>query len=142
MLSNLTTIIYSLTLVDNYLLLLIVTIISDCTQAYPLESKYGLRQACEEGCQNQMEECARQPHRFSDNTVEVKDNATKSEIGADESGKVWNLGTPVLQVRKVMAQVVGQFHVLRTSIMTYFLQDDNTLIAVQSQPQVRWCSLD
>lgn len=44
--------------------------------------------------------------------------------------------TPIMQVRKVMAKVVGGFQILRTQVMTYFLQDDNTLLAVQSPAEI------
>lgn len=60
----------------------------------------------------------------------------KAPVEKEESGMVLSFDRPVMQVRKVVAQVRGAFHILKTSVLTYFLQDDDTLLAVQSQPEV------
>ena len=50
-------------------------------------------------------------------------------------GRLGN-AVPVMQVRKVMAQVYGNIQVLQTRIMTFFVNEDNQLISVESPAQV------
>ncbi|XP_018012540.1 uncharacterized protein LOC108669656 [Hyalella azteca] len=111
---------------------------NSCEEAYDLDNDNF--NSCDEGCGQEFL-LSKKP---SPNLVDPKPQAS-AESGEDVSAAEGNvegeglqlhLMTPILQVRRVVSQVIGSIHILKQSMLTYFLRDDKTVIAVESQPEM------
>ena len=47
-----------------------------------------------------------------------------------------HLVKPIMQIREVVSTIKGAFHIVRSSLLTYFMQDDNTVFSVESEPEI------
>ncbi|XP_064088700.1 transmembrane protein 59-like [Macrobrachium nipponense] len=57
------------------------------------------------------------------------------EKKADEEPSI-HLLSPLMQVHAIYSSVVGAVHIIRSSLITYFIRDDNKIIAVESEPEI------
>nr|XP_053644629.1 transmembrane protein 59-like [Cherax quadricarinatus] len=56
------------------------------------------------------------------------------EVEVDEGPSI-HLLSPIMQVHAVYSSFVGAVHIVRSSLVTYFMSDDNSVVAVESQPK-------
>lgn len=47
-----------------------------------------------------------------------------------------HLLSPLMQVRSVYSSFIGAIHIVRSSLVTYFVSDDSQIVAVESEPQI------
>jgi len=85
-----------------------------CVEAYNETSP--LTVACKYGC-------------------EAQEQVSKMEIEKEEEPTM-HLLSPIMQVRAVATSMMGALKVFRTSIITYFITDDDKIIAMESEPQI------
>ncbi|KAK7075133.1 hypothetical protein SK128_009531 [Halocaridina rubra] len=53
-----------------------------------------------------------------------------------EEGPSIHVLSPLMQVRAVYSRVIGAIRLIRISLITYFLRDDNSVVAVESEPEI------
>lgn len=92
-----------------------------CTDAYNETSDSTA--ACKFGCEAQ--EASRKDAKKEDKEGE--------EDGDSQS---IHLLSPLVQVRAVYSSLVGAVHIVRSSLVTYFTADDNSIVAVESPPEI------
>merc|ERR1712168_258758 len=85
--------------------------------------------------------CVEAYNETSDSTVACKFGCDAQERATsqdkEEEGKPSiHMLRPLMQLQAVYSSMVGAFHVVRTSIVTYFVSDDKTIIAVESEPEI------
>ncbi|KAG7173212.1 transmembrane protein 59-like [Homarus americanus] len=54
----------------------------------------------------------------------------------DDEGPSIHLLSPLRQVHSVYSSFVGAVHIVRSSLVTYFMSDDSSIVVVESEPQV------
>ncbi|XP_045121803.1 transmembrane protein 59-like isoform X2 [Portunus trituberculatus] len=91
-----------------------------CVDAYNETS--GNTVACKFGCEAQ--ETSR---------LEKKQKGQEEE---EESHQSIHLLSPLVQVRAVYSSLVGAVHIVRSSLVTYFTAEDNSIVAVESPPEI------
>ncbi|XP_045121795.1 transmembrane protein 59-like isoform X1 [Portunus trituberculatus] len=91
-----------------------------CVDAYNETS--GNTVACKFGCEAQ--ETSR---------LEKKQKEQEEE---EESHQSIHLLSPLVQVRAVYSSLVGAVHIVRSSLVTYFTAEDNSIVAVESPPEI------
>lgn len=55
--------------------------------------------------------------------------------GDDERPSI-HLLSPLMQVHAVYSSFVGAVHIVRSSLVTYFMSDDSSIVAVESEPEI------
>ncbi|XP_050689774.1 transmembrane protein 59-like [Eriocheir sinensis] len=89
--------------------------------------------------------CVEAYNETSSNTVACKDGCDKQEHKTkasakpedqSEEGPSIHLLSPLVQVHSIYSSIVGAVHVVRSSIITYFAADDNSIVAVESAPKI------
>ena len=68
--------------------------------------------------------------------IPLKCNLTYMLEQDEDEGPSIHLLSPVMTVRSIYSFVVGAIHVIRTSLVTYFISDDNSIVAVESEPEI------
>ncbi|XP_068246948.1 transmembrane protein 59-like [Palaemon carinicauda] len=86
-----------------------------CVEAYSENSSR--TDACRDGCDIQQK-------------IVVDE---KKQAGEEPS---IHLLSPLMQVHAIYSSVVGAVHVIRSSLITYFIRDDNKIVAVESDPEI------
>ncbi|CAL4097223.1 unnamed protein product, partial [Meganyctiphanes norvegica] len=86
-----------------------------CVEAYNETSS--LTDACKFGC-------------------DAQEQVSKMEIEKDEEEQTMHLLSPIMQVRAVYSTMMGALRVFRTSVVTYFISDDNKIVAIESEPEI------
>ncbi|XP_063850992.1 transmembrane protein 59-like [Scylla paramamosain] len=91
-----------------------------CIDAYNETS--GNTVACKFGCEAQ--EASRQEAKKEEQEEEGEDSQSI------------HLLSPLVQVRAVYSSLVGAVHIVRSSLVTYFAAEDNSIVAVESPPEI------
>lgn len=86
-----------------------------CVEAYNETSS--LTVACKFGC-------------------DAQDGVSNKDKEKEEEEQTMHLLSPIMQVRSVYTSMMGALRVVRTSIITYFISDDDQVIAMESDPQI------
>lgn len=93
-----------------------ITCYGSCVEAYNENSTR--TEACKKGCDVQQQFAA---------------DLKEKEAG---EGPSIHLLSPLMQVRAVYSSFVGAVHIIRSSLITYFISDDNSIVAVESEPEI------
>lgn len=54
----------------------------------------------------------------------------------EEEKPTLHLLKPLMQMQAVYSSIVGAVHIVRTSLVTYFVSDDSSIVAVESEPEI------
>lgn len=85
-----------------------------CVEAYSENSSR--TDACKDGC-------------------DIQQKIVMEKKQADEEPSI-HLLSPLMQVHAIYSSVVGAVHIIRSSLITYFIRDDNKIVAVESEPEI------
>ncbi|KAK8723305.1 hypothetical protein OTU49_011639, partial [Cherax quadricarinatus] len=94
-----------------------------------------IKNACYNACVESYNETAPNTAacKFGCNSQELKVLAARNKE-VDEGPSI-HLLSPIMQVHAVYSSFVGAVHIVRSSLVTYFMSDDNSVVAVESQPK-------
>ncbi|KAF2353252.1 hypothetical protein FHG87_015995 [Trinorchestia longiramus] len=106
---------------------------ASCEDAYGINDPDFL--TCDTGCGKQLSITGGQtPARPTAGPLLLpQDSDVPSATG---EGLQLHMMRPVMQVQRVVASVMCNLRVLKKSVLTYFMRDDNTIMAVESSPEV------
>ncbi|XP_047477703.1 transmembrane protein 59-like isoform X2 [Penaeus chinensis] len=93
------------------------TCYNSCVEAYNETSDSTV--ACKAGCDAQER---------------TSQDKTKEE--EEEEKPTLHLLKPLMQMQAVYSSIVGAVHIVRTSLVTYFVSDDSSIVAVESEPEI------
>ncbi|KAK4315021.1 hypothetical protein Pmani_013725 [Petrolisthes manimaculis] len=95
-----------------------------------------VKKACDDACVEAYNET-------SHNTVACKygcesqsTTAEQQKKKGEDDGPSMHLLSPLMQVRSVYSSFIGAIHIVRSSLVTYFVSDDSQIVAVESAPQI------
>lgn len=60
----------------------------------------------------------------------------KAKENEDEAGSGIHLLKPIMQIREVVSKVFGMLRIVQTSLTTYFVRDDNKLVAMEGPVEI------
>ncbi|XP_045599056.1 transmembrane protein 59 [Procambarus clarkii] len=102
----------------------------DGSDAHPIKT------ACYNACVESYNETSPNTAacRFGCDSQEKVSADTKKNKGDD--GPSIHLLSPLMQVHAVYSSFVGAVHIVRSSLVTYFLSDDRSIVAVESEPKL------